>query len=105
MRLTHYRDDSALERSRFMEELEKTKRFCEEYGLAVPIIMAPMAGACPPALAAAVSNAGGMGACGSLMLDSEQIKDWAKEFKSRTNGSLLLNTWIPDPEPTRDSHH
>ena len=88
-----------------MKQLEKTKRFREEYGLTVPIIMAPMAGACPPALAAAVSNAGGMGACGSLMLDSEQIKDWTKEFKSRSNGSLLLNTWIPDPEPIRDSHH
>ena len=88
-----------------MKQLEKTKRFREEYGLTVPIIMAPMAGACPPALAAAVSNAGGMGACGSLMLDSEQIKDWTKEFKSRSNGSLLLNTWIPDPEPIRDSNH
>ena len=88
-----------------MEQLEKTKRFREEYGLTVPIIMAPMAGACPPALAAAVSNAGGMGACGSLMLNSGQIKDWTTEFKSRTNGSLLLNTWIPDPEPTRDSQH
>ena len=54
--------------------------------------MAPMAGACPPALAAAVSNAGGMGACGALMLNSGQIQDWTKEFKSRTNGSLLLNT-------------
>ena len=88
-----------------MKQLEKTKIFCEEYELALPIIMAPMAGACPPALAAAVSNAGGMGACGSLMLDSEQIKDWTNEFKSKTNGSLLLNTWIPDPEPTRDLHH
>ena len=88
-----------------MKQLEKTKKFCEEYELALPIIMAPMAGACPPALAAAVSNAGGMGACGSLMLNSEQIKDWTNEFKSKTNGSLLLNTWIPDPEPTRDLHH
>ena len=88
-----------------MKQLEKTKIFCDEYELALPIIMAPMAGACPPALAAAVSNAGGMGACGSLMLDSEQIKDWTNEFKSKTNGSLLLNTWIPDPEPTRDLHH
>ena len=90
---------------RNMKQLEKTKKFCEEYELALPIIMAPMAGACPPALAAAVSNAGGMGACGSLMLDSEQIKDWTNEFKSRTNGSLLLNTWIPDHEPTRDLQH
>ena len=88
-----------------MKQLEKTKQFCEEYELALPIIMAPMAGACPPALAAAVSNAGGMGACGALMLDSGQIKEWTKEFKSRTNGSLLLNTWVPGPEPTRDYDH
>ena len=67
--------------------------------------MAPMVGASPPALAAAVSNAGGMGACGVLMLNSGQIRDWTKEFKSRANGSLLLNTWIPDPEPTRDPYH
>ena len=73
-----------------MKQLEKTKRFLEEYELALPIIMAPMAGASPPALAAAVSNAGGMGACGVLMLNSRQIRDWTKEFKSRTNGSLLL---------------
>ncbi|MFL2845038.1 MAG: NAD(P)H-dependent flavin oxidoreductase [Candidatus Puniceispirillaceae bacterium] len=88
-----------------MKQLEKTKRFREEYELEVPIIMAPMAGACPPALAAAVSNAGGMGACGALMLDSGQIKEWTKEFKFRTNGSLLLNTWVPGPEPTRDYDH
>ena len=88
-----------------MKHLEKTKRFCQEYELGIPIIMAPMAGACPPALAAAVSNAGGMGACGSLMLDSGQIRDWTEEFKSRTNGSLLLNTWVPNPEPLRDFHH
>ena len=75
-----------------MKQLEKTKRFLEEYELALPIIMAPMAGASPPALAAAVSNAGGMGAYGVLMLNSGKIRDWTKEFKSRTNGSFLLNT-------------
>ena len=101
----NYIDDNLLGSFLSMKQLEKTKRFLEEYELALPIIMAPMAGASPPALAAAVSNAGGMGACGALMLNSEQIRDWTKEFKSRTNGSLLLNTWIPDPEPTRDPHH
>ena len=40
-----------------MENLEKTKEFCCAYGLEMPIIMAPMAGACPAELAAAVSNA------------------------------------------------
>jgi NAD(P)H-dependent flavin oxidoreductase YrpB (nitropropane dioxygenase family) len=34
---------------------------CERLGIEVPIIQAPMGGAVGPALAAAVSNAGGLG--------------------------------------------
>ena len=56
-----------------MKRSEKTKRFCKEYGLRVPIVMPPIARACPPALGVAVSNAGGMGACGVLMLEQHQI--------------------------------
>ena len=56
-----------------MKRSEKTKRLCKEYGLRVPIVMAPMARACPPALAAAVGYASGMGACGVLMLEPHQI--------------------------------
>ena len=56
-----------------MKRSEKTKRLCKEYGLHVPIVMAPMARACPPVLAAALSYAGGMGASGVLMLESHQI--------------------------------
>ena len=70
-----------------MENLEKTKEFCCAYGLEMPIIMAPMAGACPAELAAAVSNAGGMGACGVLPLTPDQISIWAEKFRSETNGA------------------
>ena len=35
--------------------------FCEQAGIALPIVQAPMGGAACPALAAAVSNAGGLG--------------------------------------------
>jgi NAD(P)H-dependent flavin oxidoreductase YrpB (nitropropane dioxygenase family) len=34
---------------------------CERLGIEVPIIQAPMGGAVGPALAAALSNAGGLG--------------------------------------------
>jgi len=34
---------------------------CERLGIEIPIIQAPMGGAASPALAAAVSNAGGLG--------------------------------------------
>jgi nitronate monooxygenase len=38
---------------------ERADRFCQRFGLRVPILQAPMAGACPAALASAVANAGG----------------------------------------------
>ena len=67
--------------------------------------MAPMAGACPPALAAAVSNAGGMGACGALLMEPAAIDAWVSAVRDQTNGAFQLNTWIPDPAPVRDAVH
>src|SRR5580704_4617650 len=40
---------------------ERAARFCRRFGLRVPILQAPMAGAFPTSLASAVANAGGMG--------------------------------------------
>ena len=45
---------------------ERADRFCQRFGLRVPILQAPMAGACPTSLASAVANAGGMGGFGAL---------------------------------------
>ena len=67
--------------------------------------MAPMAGACPPSLAIAVGNAGGLGACGALLMKPEAIRAWAAEVRAKTNGGFQLNTWIPDPAPVRDVAH
>ena len=47
-----------------MTARQRAEAFCARFGLRAPILMAPMAGACPPALAAAVANGGGMGAKG-----------------------------------------
>ena len=79
--------------------------FCRRYGLRLPILMAPMAGASPASLAIAVANAGGMGALGALVTSPQGIRDWASEFKLQSNGSFQLNTWIPDPPPVRDAAH
>ena len=35
-----------------MKLLDRTGAFCAEFGLDIPIVMAPMAGACPAQLAA-----------------------------------------------------
>lgn len=82
--------------------LAPAKAFCEAFGLRLPVLMAPMAGASPVALAAAVSNAGGMGACGVLGMGPEQIRLWVSEFRASSTGPLQLNTWVPDPDPARD---
>jgi nitronate monooxygenase len=77
--------------------------FCERFGLRLPILLAPMAGASPPALAAAVANAGGMGALGALNTTPEGIAAWARDVRAQTNGSFQINLWIPDPPPERDA--
>jgi len=85
--------------------LKKSEVFATRFGLSIPIMLAPMAGACPPELSIAVARAGGMGACGALLMSSEDIQSWAAEVRSGTNGSFQLNTWIPDPEPERNVIH
>jgi nitronate monooxygenase len=77
--------------------------FCRRYGLRMPILQAPMAGACPATLAIAVANAGGMGAMGALVTTPQGIRDWAREFKAESNGTFQLNVWTPDPPPVRDA--
>lgn len=77
--------------------------FCETLNLRVPILMAPMAGACPASLAVAVANAGGLGGCGALLMQPETIKAWAADVRAGSNGGFQLNLWIPDPAPKRDA--
>jgi nitronate monooxygenase len=81
----------------------RVRAFCDSYRLQVPILMAPMAGACPANLAIAIANAGGMGGMGALMQTAEGIRNWVQEFRAGSHGPFQLNTWIPDPAPTRDA--
>ena len=69
----------------------------------MPILLAPMAGACPVSLSIAVANAGSMGAMGALVMPPAAIRDWVREFRANTSRPLQINTWIPDPEPIRDA--
>ena len=82
--------------------LDRADAFCQRFGLTAPLLMAPMAGASPPALAAAVANAGGMGACGALVLPPEGIVDWAARFRQQSGGTFQINLWVPDAPPARD---
>ena len=48
--------------------LQRAQEFCERFGLRVPILLAPMAGASAPSLSIAVADAGGLGACGAVLM-------------------------------------
>ena len=86
-------------------KIRASTEFCERFGLEIPILLAPMAGACPPSLSIAVANAGGMGGCGALLFDPEEMKNWAAAFRSGSSGPFQMNLWIPDPAPRRDPAH
>jgi nitronate monooxygenase len=81
----------------------RAKEFCALYGLDVPILLAPMAGACPVALSVAVANAGGMGAMGAVLTAPEGIAAWSDAFRRASNGTFQLNLWMPDPPPSRNA--
>jgi nitronate monooxygenase len=82
--------------------IDRADAFCQRFGLRVPILLAPMAGASAPSLSIAVANAGGLGACGVLLMQPAEISTWANDVRAQTNGAFQLNIWIPDPAPRRD---
>ena len=83
--------------------LDRASAFCSRFGLKLPILLAPMAGASPVTLSVAVANAGGMGALGALLTPPDDITAWAREFRQASGGPFQLNVWIPDPPPRRDA--
>jgi nitronate monooxygenase len=85
--------------------LVRARAFCERFGLRLPILLAPMSGACPPSLSIAVANAGGLGACGALLMQPQAILDWAAEQRDGSNGAFQLNLRVPDPPPERNLAH
>jgi nitronate monooxygenase len=83
----------------------RAESFCERFGIRLPILLAPMAGASAPELSIAVANAGGLGACGALLMQPDEILEWAAIVRGASNGRFQLNLWIPDPPPHRDAGH
>jgi nitronate monooxygenase len=79
--------------------------FCDRFGLRLPILLAPMAGACPPSSSIAVMRAGGFGACAALLMQPKEIEDWAAEVRANVDGPFQINLWVPEPPPVRDRSH
>jgi nitronate monooxygenase len=83
----------------------RAQAFCKRFGLKLPVLLAPMAGACPPSLSIAVMNVGSLGACGALLMQPDEIAAWADEVRAKSDGPFQFNLWIPDPPPRRDRVH
>ena len=74
---------------------DRTEAFCRRFGLQVPILLAPMAGVSSPSLSIAVANAGGLGSCGALLMQPDEIIAWAAEVRANSNGAFNLNLLCP----------
>src|SRR5215212_11504908 len=76
-----------------------TNALTERLNLKWPIFQAPMGSASTPGLAAAVSNAGGLGGLGMWGRTAEQAGRRIAGFRQQSGGSLNVNYPIwPDPQ-------
>src|SRR5438132_8327650 len=87
------------------DSLSRAAAFCDRFGLHLPILLAPMAGACPPSSSIAVMRAGGFGACAALLMQSDEMEGWAAEVRANSSGPVQINLWIPEPSPMPDRSH
>jgi nitronate monooxygenase len=68
--------------------------------LRVPIVLAPLGGGpSTPALAAAVTNAGGLGFLAAAYLSAEQMKHNLEAAREMTRGPLGVNLFVPGNHP------
>lgn len=71
-------------------------------GVAHPIVQAPMAGVATPELAAAVSNAGGLGSLGLGAMDAAAARGAIDALAGLTTRPVHLNFFVNDP-PVEDA--
>ncbi|MGB6181795.1 MAG: nitronate monooxygenase [Rhodococcus sp. (in: high G+C Gram-positive bacteria)] len=77
-------------------ERSETSQPGSRYPARLPIVCAPMAGGpSTPALAAAVSNAGGMGFLAGGMLDAATLDERLTELESSTSAPYGVNLFLP----------
>lgn len=70
-------------------------RICGMLGIDYPIVLAGMGGASVPRLAAAVSNAGGLGVLGAAACSPEQLRAWIRETRALTDKPFGVDTLLP----------
>jgi NAD(P)H-dependent flavin oxidoreductase YrpB (nitropropane dioxygenase family) len=74
---------------------------CERLGIELPIIQAPMGGAVGPLLAAAVSNAGGLGMLVPWRADIDAVRRQIRETRALTRRPFGVNLNLEFPQEER----
>lgn len=75
----------------------RNRALIERLGLLTPIIQAPMAGTSTPALAAAVSNAGGLGSIGVAAMNADAARKAIRETRALTRKPFNVNVFCHAP--------
>ena len=68
---------------------------CDLFGIEHPIVLAGMGTASTPELAAAVSNAGGLGVIGCAGAGPRQLREWIQRTRSLTDKPFGVDTLLP----------
>lgn len=80
--------------------------FLGRLGIRLPIIQAPMAGISTPEMAAAVSNAGGLGSIGVGSVDAEAARRMIGAIRAKSDGPFNVNVFCHRPataDPDREA--
>lgn len=78
-----------------------------DIGVTCPIVQAPMAGVSTPELAAAVSNAGGLGSIGIGAANVAGAERMIAELRDLTDRPFNVNVFVhtdPEPDPAREAN-
>lgn len=70
-------------------------RICDLLEIEHPIVLAGMGGASTPELAAAVSNAGGLGVLGAAACGPTRLRDWIRRTRELTDKPFGVDTLLP----------
>ncbi len=68
---------------------------CDLFGIDYPLVLAGMGTASTPELAAAVSNAGGLGVLGCASAGPRQLREWIQRTRSLTDKPFGVDTLLP----------
>jgi nitronate monooxygenase len=76
---------------------DKVNSLLKKFGVRLPILQAPMAGVSTPAMAAAVSNAGGLGAISVGASNAETARQMIREIRAASAAPFNVNVFCHRP--------